>query len=259
MKPIIGITVNYSYDDELGIREKIGGRLQEWQLVANDYIKAVEMGGGIPILIPLYGSIDTALEMIKRIDGLILSGGNDIDPQHYGEVFKDVIGDIIPERDDQDLALAREAVINTNIPVLGICRGHQLLNVAFGGTLHQDLAADNLPNHFFVASPKHHAIHDVVITENSRFKDVIGKGVLKVNSFHHQAIKDVSDKFAAVAFSNEGIIEAIEIKEDRFVMGMQWHPEMMADRHTDQLKIFKCFVEACKGKKTEQLVEVSVS
>lgn len=255
MKPIIGITVNYSYDDGIGIREKIGGPLQEWQLLANDYVTAVELAGGIPVLIPLYKDTETAIEIVRRIDGLIISGGNDIDPQHYGETFKDVIGTIVPSRDVQDIAVAVEAVENTQIPVLGICRGHQLLNVAFGGTLHQDLEMDKLPSHFFVAAPKFHPVHKVTIEENSRFRRIAGKSSLRVNSYHHQAIKAVSDKFNPVAYSEEGIIEAIEFKEDRFIMGTQWHPEMMADVHDDQLNIFRHFVNACSSKVQDQTIQ----
>lgn len=259
MKPIIGITTNFSHDDEIGIRSKIGAPLQQWQMIADDYVKAVEMAGGIPILIPLYDNEETALEIIRSIDGLILSGGNDIDPQHYGEAFHDVIGEIMPERDEQELSLAREAILKTKMPVLGICRGNQLLNVAFGGTLHQDMANDNLKNHFFATSPKYHAVHKVKLLEGSKCRGIIGKEIMNVNSYHHQSIKSVSDKFRAVAFSDDGIVEAIEIKEDRFAIGLQWHPEMMVDKHEDQIKIFYCFVKACKDHKMEQLAVYSVS
>jgi len=259
MKPMIGITTNFSHDDGIGIRTKIGAPLQRWQMVADDYVKAVEMAGGIPILIPLYDNSDTALEIIKNIDGLILSGGNDIDPQHYGEAFTDVIGEIMPERDVQEITLARETILNTKMPVLGICRGNQLLNVAFGGTLHQDMATDNLQNHFFATSPKYHAVHKVKLAEDSKCRKFFGKEIIDVNSYHHQSIKTVSDKFRAVAFSDDDIIETIEIKEERFVVGLQWHPEMMVDRHEDQFRIFQCFVNACKEHKLVQTVTYSAS
>ena len=246
MKSIIGITANFSYNDEIGIQANLGGRLQQWQLIADDYIKSIEQAGGIPIIIPLCEDINNVKGIINIIDGIVFTGGNDIDPQYYGEDFQDVIGEIVPERDKQEIELAKEIIFNKKMPVLGICRGNQTINVACGGTLYQDMKKEDIPNHFFLSSPKYHGVHDVQIKKDSRLNKILGKEVLGVNSYHHQIVKEVAYNLEVVATTKEGIIEAIEIKDDRFVMGLQWHPEMMVTRHDDQRKIFKGFIEACK-------------
>ena len=246
MKSIIGITANFSYNDEIGIQANLGGRLQQWQLIADDYIKSIEQAGGIPIIIPLYEDTDNIKEIINIIDGIVFTGGNDIDPQYYGEDFQDVIGEIVPERDKQEIELAKDIIFNKKMPVLGICRGNQIINVACGGTLYQDMKKNGITNHFFLSSPKYHGVHDVKIKKDSRLNRSLGKELLDVNSYHHQVVKDVADNLEAVAVTKDGIIEAIEIKDDRFVLGLQWHPEMMATHHEDQRKIFKAFVGACK-------------
>lgn len=245
MKPIIGITTNFSYNDEIGMNLKIGGRLQYWHLIADDYIKAVELAGGIPVMIPLYENYENAREIACIVDGVIFSGGNDVDPQYYGEKFTEKIGDIIPERDKQEIELARDTIFSSKMPVLGICRGMQLLNVAAGGSLYQDLGGIGVSEHLVVSAPKHHMVHGVKLRKDSRMSRILGKDTLSVNSYHHQALKDVSSMFEVTATADEGVIEAIEFMENRFVMGVQWHPEMLAPRHKEHLEIFKAFVNAC--------------
>ncbi len=245
MKPIIGISTNFSYNDEVGISLKIGGSLQHWHLIADDYIKAVELAGGIPILIPLYDNYEYAKEISCVVDGIIFSGGNDIDPQHYGERFTKKVGAIVPERDKQEIELAKDIMANSKMPVLGICRGMQILNVAAGGSLYQDLGSINVSEHFVATSPKYHVVHDIKLRKNSRINMILKEDTLNVNSYHHQAIKDVSNMFEVAATTDEGVIEAIETKEDRFVMGVQWHPEMLVTRHKEHLEIFESFINAC--------------
>lgn len=248
MKPIIGVTVNYSYDDEVGKLTHLGGPRQEWQLLANDYIKSIEKAGGIPVMIPVYGDLSNAKNIISKLDGILFSGGNDIDPNHYDDQFSNKVGNIVPERDMQELILIKKILNETNIPVLGICRGHQLLNVACGGSLYQDMNSEGLEDHFFLASPMNYVIHTVNIQDDSKYKDIFSSNKISVNSYHHQAIKKLGESLVPTAYDDKGIIEAIELKSDnnRFVLGVQWHPETLVDRYENHLNIFRKFIEACK-------------
>lgn len=132
MRPIIGITCNYSYDNEAPRREGIGAPDQEWQLLAHDYISSVVRGGGIPFIIPLVDDNDLVKDMLDRVDGLILTGGNDINPKFFGERLIDQAGLIHTKRDEQDIFCARYFIEKTDKPFLGVCRGMQIMNVAFG-------------------------------------------------------------------------------------------------------------------------------
>lgn len=247
MKPLIGVTINYSYDDEIGKLAHLGGPKQEWQLLANDYIKAIEKGGGIPIILPIYNDISNVESIINILDGILFSGGNDINPYYYNENFSEKIGTIVPERDIQELTLMKKILTETRIPVLGICRGHQLLNIACGGSLYQDMISAGLQEHFFLSSPMNYAIHKVNISENSKYKNIFSSLKIDVNSYHHQAIKKLGENIVAIAHDDKGIIEAIElIDDDRFVLGVQWHPETLVDNYEDQLNIFRTFIRACK-------------
>lgn len=245
MKPIIGICANYSNNDEVGKLVHLGGALQEWQLIANDYICSIELAGGIPIVIPLFNDKHNAIELLKTVDGIVFTGGNDIDPQRYGQSFTMDTGEICVERDEQELALAKHIISETSLPFLAICRGIQLVNVAMGGSLYQNINKPGMPNHFAIAAPLYHAVHKVIIESNSLLNDIINASEVMTNSFHHQAIKDVATTFNVTARSTDGIIEAIETKDERFGLGLQWHPEMMANRNEAQLNILRHFVAAC--------------
>lgn len=234
-KPIIGITS--SHEKENGLRN------YHRTTVSIDYTKGVIEGGGIPIVIPTTGDIEIIKEQLNLIDGLILSGGPDINPIYYGEDFKEKIGVISPERDDNEIKILKE-FLKTEKPILGICRGHQLLNVYFGGTLYQDLS-------YFEMEPLKHRqdlypeleIHNVAIEKNSILEKLYGESI-RTNSFHHQAINKLGEGFKVIAKSSDGIVEAIEKIDHKFCLGIQWHPEMMVARgNRDMIKIFKLLIE----------------
>lgn len=250
MKPIIGITANYSYDDKIGEITRLGGLRQEWQLLANDYVKSIEKAGGIPVIIPIYSTLSNIESVINILDGILFSGGNDIDPNHYNEKFSNKIGSIVPERDMQELTLMKKILFKTNIPILGICRGHQLLNVACGGNLYQDMISEELEDHFFLSSPMNYTVHTVDIQDSSKFKEIFLSNKIHVNSYHHQAVRQLGKNLVATAYDDKGVIEAIELKSDnnRFILGVQWHPETLVDKHESHLNIFKSFIKACKIK-----------
>ncbi|NMM64060.1 gamma-glutamyl-gamma-aminobutyrate hydrolase family protein [Clostridium sp. P21] len=252
MKPVIGICADYSYGLS-GVYEGFGCGF-DYQLAANDYVKAVEKSGGIPIIIPVFNDNNNVENVVDIVDGIIFAGGADIQPKYYGENIGNKIGRIIPERDSQELQLAKNIIEKTEIPILGVCRGYQLLNVVCGGTLYQDLSEipmelrnNKIINHSMKGSPKYNPVHEVKINERSKFYKIFNKKSVEVNSYHHQAIKDVAKVFDVATVSPDGIIEAIEMKsEDRFVVGVQWHPEMLGERNSEQLLIFKALVNACK-------------
>lgn len=234
-KPIIGITS--SHEKENGLRN------YHRTTVSIDYTKGVIEGGGIPIIIPTTACIEIIKEQLKLIDGLILSGGPDINPICYGEDFKEKMGVISPERDNNEIKILTE-FLKTGKPILGICRGHQLLNVYFGGTLYQDLSyfGKEVLKHRQDVYPELE-VHNVIIEKNSILEKIFGNQV-RTNSFHHQAVKDLGKGLRAIARSEDGVIEAIEKDNHKFCLGIQWHPEMMVARGNKEMaKIFKLLIK----------------
>lgn len=243
MKPMIGITCNIDKTGQAGTVTNMGLPSQAFHLVADDYVRAVENAGGIPVLIPLCGSFETVKALLDRVDGVLLTGGNDVDPTRYGEFIQKEVGQLEPERDEQDLAVARYVVENTQKPLLCICRGIQVLNVALGGTLFQDLGKAGHCDHFVGCSPQTHPVHQVKITPNTLLADIIGAEELAVNSYHHQAVKQLAPGLVAGAVATEdGTIESIELPGERMVLATQWHPEMMYTTPLQQ-KVFERLVQ----------------
>jgi putative glutamine amidotransferase len=187
------------------------------------------------------------MEILGVLDGLLFTGGSDIDPQFYNQLPKKGLGRIDPKRDEHEIALAKKVLFEMDIPVLGICRGIQILNAACGGTLYQDLALERPEgfNHTIIEAPKHYPIHKVKIKEPSRFHHIFKSGEIKVNSFNHQGINRLASEFEATMVAEDGLIEGIEMKGSRFVIAVQWHPEMMVERHPEYLTIFEEFVKNC--------------
>jgi putative glutamine amidotransferase len=228
MKPLIGITSSYSWDNHN-------------QILPNSYVDAIERGGGTPVLLPPSFTIDVE-QLLESVDGLVLTGGVDIDPQHYGENPIPQMGTIDPKRDDFELKITKEA-LRGGKPILAICRGHQVLNVAAGGTLIQDIASQ-VPEALKhrQKAPTYYPSHTVRVQEGSRLHGIFGKSELGVNTFHHQAVRDMGEGLVATAWAPDGVLEAMEIPGDAFVLGVQWHPERMIDG--EMLKIFQGFVQA---------------
>jgi microsomal dipeptidase-like Zn-dependent dipeptidase/gamma-glutamyl-gamma-aminobutyrate hydrolase PuuD len=196
--------------------------------ISNAYSNAIIKAGGIPVLIPLTNNRDVLEAIVSRIDGLALSGGGDIYAPLFNEELHPEVKSYDLERDNYELELVRLAAAR-QIPILGICRGIQLINVAFGGNLIQDIPSQ-VPSSGICHSQEEErkvATHTVNILPHSTLHKITGKEILPVNSFHHQAVKIVAPGFEAVAHADDGVIEAIESTEGKSIMGVQWHPENM--------------------------------
>jgi putative glutamine amidotransferase len=220
--------------------------------LSNRYTDAVIAGGGLPQVFPATTSALLIREAVRRSDGILLTGGDDIDPKLYApdlpEELAKTVGPLEPERDKWEQILIHE-VFEQRKPLFGICRGHQMLNVALGGTLMVDIpsqAPDSL-NHKQM-DKKCEPVHSVNVEEDSLLAKVAGQTSFDVNSTHHQAIGRIAPKLKAVAHSSDGIIEAAELKDSAnlpFLLTVQFHPERLLDRNAVFLKLFSSFVAAC--------------
>lgn len=237
-KPVIGITPTPMDDTQ------DHGSFHRYTL-ADTYTRAIEAAGGIPLIIPPQDG--NTSEILDVLDGLLISGGGDIDPAAYGasEVHEKT-GGIHHGRDELELALAREA-LERDMPMFCICRGIQVLNVALGGTLYQDVAdefsADISHRQQDNKIPKEEPGHDVSVQPDSLLARTYGQSTIAVNSFHHQSLKDVAPGLQVNGVAPDGTIEAVEHTGKTWVLGVQWHPEMMFAAHEEHLKPFTALVE----------------
>ena len=240
-KPLIGISCMYDYSNAIGGGTGMGIEGQDWNFVAGDYIYAIEQAGGVPLLLPRCRDFHTLEPLVDSLDGLLLSGGYDIDPLRYGERAEAKCGQIIPQRDEADIALFLRAFRNGK-RILGICRGCQLINVALKGSLYQDLEMEGkYKNHMAAISPRQFPVHKVCFEKGTTLAEIYGKETF-VNSYHHQAVKQPGEGIRIIARSEDGIVEAIEAdNHSGFVVGVQWHPEMMYDSEAHQ-RLFRMFV-----------------
>ena len=210
------------------------------------YVHAVEHANGVPILIPLFNNLSTLTTLLSRLDGLLLPGGADIQPKYYSEEPHPLLGDVDPQSDELELALARWALA-TDIPTLGICRGMQLLNVALGGTLHQDLE-DQYPGsmrHIYEDLPCSQVTHRVYIEAGSRMEKILGTHEVWVNSLHHQAIKKPGKGVHISGRAMDGVAELMEVTGFRFVMAAQGHPEELYTHQKAWAQLFAALISAC--------------
>jgi putative glutamine amidotransferase len=208
------------------------------------YIKAIQQAGGVPVLLPppLAGAARAALW--SRLDGLILSGGGDVDPARFGQPRHPAVYDVSAARDDLELDLTGRA-LREGVPLLAICRGIQVLNVALGGTLHQDLASDpGSPIAHGQRESRDQPSHAVKVLEGSRLAGVLGRLELDVNSMHHQAIKDLGRGLRAVAAAPDGIVEGAEVLHHPFALAVQWHPEELVAQDAAARNLFRAVVAA---------------
>lgn len=214
----------------------------ERSFVNHDYIAAIEAAGGIPLMLPVVKNEEAIRRQLELVDALILPGGYDPNPLLYGENPCRTIGYIFPEVDDHQMTAIRIADAS-GIPMLGICRGLQILNVAFGGTLHQDvsLAPDSYVQHS-QKSRRHSPGHDILLEQGSMLKQVFGVEKMTTNSFHHLAVKNLAPGFSIGARAVDGIIEGIERESGTPVIAVQWHPEMMFEKHPAMLRLFQAFM-----------------
>ena len=211
------------------------------------YFTAVELAGGIPVMLALRPGHEDIKQIAEAFDGFLFSGGDDVSPLLYGEEVHGCCGGITPERDRLELALYNE-VMALDKPLLGICRGVQMINVAAGGTLYQDLSEfeGNVLRHRQPAQSCF-ALQHINVEEGSRLAEIIGSTRITANSFHHQAVKVPGEGFRIAARADDGMIEAIENDSKKFCIGVQWHPEALAPTSPEHLRIFETFVESCKG------------
>ena len=245
MAPIIGITGTLKEDVE-PVAERPLGKFVRTDL---DYVEGVAGAGGVPVVLPPLGDDRAAGAMVQSLDGLLLSGGSDLDPGYYGEEPVPELGATLPERDTFEMALLGLA-LRRQIPIFGICRGMQVLNVALGGTLYQDLPSQwdgNVLKHR-QATPKWQPTHEVEVREGSYIAEVMGREVVKVNSYHHQGIKDLAEGLLVTGRSSDGVIEAVEAADlsERWLLGVQWHAEAMRGAGPQQESLFEAHVSAAE-------------
>lgn len=234
MKPIIGISTHLELDDR--------------HTLSNQYVQAVTEAGGIPILLTP-GAMEDTDALARLLDGAVFSGGGDIDPTLFGEEPLPHLGEIVEERDSFELLLI-EALMRLDKPILGICRGCQIINIAAGGDMYQDIYTQKedvqLLQHVQRAK-RSHMSHYVQAAENSLLYELAGGEQFKVNSYHHQSVRYVPDPLTVSGVASDGVIEAIESTEHTFVLGVQWHPEELAASGDECSKaIFKKLVDSCE-------------
>lgn len=231
MDKIIGVSPLYD-----------GAKNSYWMLPG--YIKMLEEAGATPIILPLTADRKELDCLFNMCGGFLLTGGQDVSPSLYGEKKSPLCGETNDERDMMDSYILKRAV-EADKPALGICRGIQLMNAAFGGTLYQDLPYEygTKVNHH-MSPPYDRAVHSVNVVKGSLLYKIIGKERIGVNSYHHQAVKDLSPAFKAAAISEDGLIEGIAMENKKFVLGVQWHPEFSYLTDENSKKIVRAFVAA---------------
>ena len=232
MKIKIGITPDVSNDHNV--------------VAFGTYVKALECVNALPIVLPYTTKDETLEELMALCDGILFTGGVDVDPKHYGAEKQEACGEIEPYRDELELKvfdMARKA----GKPILAICRGIQLVNVAMGGTLYQDLPSE-APSEIAHSQSegKFDTSHCVQVTADTPLYDLVGADRIVANSFHHQAIERLADGLAVMAVADDGIIEAVYGTDLRYLRAYQWHPERLVETHPPHRAIFEDFIRSCR-------------
>jgi len=238
MTPLIGITTKRQ-TSTYGFPETV---------IAESYTQAVLQAGGLPVLIPLSLPEDQIQTMASALDGVVFSGGGDIDPKEYGAESTPKVDGVQPDRDRVETGLVR-SVVDKGVPFLGICRGIQMINVALGGTLYRDILdehPDAVEHTFYPGWPWDHLAHTVAIQPASLLAEILGSTEVQVNSLHHQGIKQIASDLTPIAYAPDGTIEGVVLPDHPFGMGVQWHPEWL-QAHESMRALFRELVNAAKG------------
>lgn len=241
-RPVIGIATQ--------TLPAVPGERQACWLMGRSYIEELRKVGAVPWVIPLVPhDPDTLAEIFCRLDGVFITGGVDVDPSRYGEPKLPLCGTTDPDRDAVEIALLNHALAR-GLPVLAVCRGIQILNVARGGTLYQDVTAQ-VPaalKHDYFPTPEQpsrkYLAHDITVKSGSRLAHILGENVVPVNSMHHQAIKELAPTLLPTAYAPDGIVEGVEAAGDPYIVGVQWHPEELTESHPGMQRLFTSFVDA---------------
>lgn len=233
-RPLIGLTPQWDMENR-----------RVW--IRPNYLEAVERAGAIPEVLPLTGDEDEIVEIARRMDGFLFTGGPDIRPSLYGQTLMPFCGTISDERDRLELPLFREAVLKRSKPCFGICRGIQVINVACGGTLFQDIPAErrsDIPH--YQDAPYDLHCHAALLEPNSPFAQRLGTNEITVNSMHHQAIDRLGAGLVTTAVAKDGIVEAVCMPDKPFVLAVQWHPEYLPNEAQSHI-LFDAFAAACRA------------
>lgn len=252
MRPLIGIPCHALIRAETGRPIYANNRA---------YVHAVESAGGLPILIPMISDLTILTALLSRLDGLLLSGGIDLHPSRYGEVVHPLTEEADLELDEFEITLATWA-LQQDIPVLGICRGMQVINIVLGGTLFQDID-DQYPDsiaHSHRDWSRAHLAHRIIVEPGSRMETILGANEVMVNSLHHQGIKEPGKGVRITGRAPDGIPELLEVTGYRFVMAAQGHPEEIYSIEPAFKRLFAAFVQASSTRRDEEIgAEYSVS
>lgn len=230
-KPVIGLYP--SYDPE-------GKR----QTVLLRYIHAVELAGGAPFVLPLSEDAGVIATMVDLCDGVVFTGGDDLHPRYFGQCLHEGCGDLCPERDRGEVPFAK-AYLKTPKPYLAICRGIQLVNVMYGGTLYQDINLERGRGLVHRQQPPYEVgSHTVSLVKGGQMANLLDRDSLWVNSMHHQAVNHIGPGLALEAVATDGVIEALSATDRPFGLSVQWHPECLVDTDPASLQLFKAFIKA---------------
>ena len=242
-RPLIGVTTQ-----TLQAIDGIPEGLPHSVVMNQRYYHAVASAGGAPVLVPLLDDLETLRAIYERMDGILIPGGVDVDPAAFGESPHERLGRTDPARDRVEIQLVKWAVEDDK-PVLGLCRGLQVINVALGGTLYQDLEAEypnGIKHDYFptYGYSRDHLAHDVAVEAGSRMRHALVSSAVPVNSMHHQGIKALARTLSASAVAPDGLIEAVESTSDSYIVGVQWHPEVFELCEPSSGVLFTDFVQA---------------
>lgn len=232
MRPVIGIVPLYDEEKD-----------SYWMLPG--YMKALEECLSIPVMLPLTEDKTELLYFIRTCDGLLLPGGQDVDPASYGEERLPACGPICPAKDRME-GILLDAAVRLDKPVLGICRGLQFLNAHTGGTLYQDLPTEHPGLCHRMERPYDRGAHPVTVERKSPLYEIVGSTEYSVNSCHHQGIRDLSPLLYAAATAPDGLVEAAWMPGKHFILGVQWHPEWLYQKDPAAMRLFEAFVKAAK-------------